>query len=54
MNKRHPNFKNEDGAWYLVHCFKCKLENYAVAVASGVCAWCGDNLNKKDGDKKNG
>lgn len=26
---------------YLVRCFKCGRENYAPAVASGQCAWCG-------------
>jgi len=25
----------------LIHCPKCKRENYAIAVASGTCVWCG-------------
>lgn len=29
------------GRTYLVRCPKCKRENYAMAVSSGVCAWCG-------------
>jgi len=25
----------------MTRCPKCKKENYAAAVSSGVCAWCG-------------
>jgi ribosomal protein L37E len=28
-------------------CFKCGKENYAPAVATGSCAWCGHDANKK-------
>jgi ribosomal protein L37E len=28
-------------------CFACGKENYAMAVSSGTCAWCGHNPNKK-------
>lgn len=36
----------DKSAWYLLSCFKCEpsgrgRENYAIAVASGTCAWCG-------------
>ena len=34
------NFR-EDGKAYVVRCPACKRENYAMAVASGICAWCG-------------
>lgn len=37
---RTPNFRAK-GKLYLVRCFSCNRENYAPAVASGVCAWCG-------------
>lgn len=38
----HPaNFRDKDGRPYLVRCPVCHLENYALAVADGVCAWCG-------------
>ena len=41
---KHPNFR-EDGKLYLVRCFACGgkygKENYAMAVSSGQCAWCG-------------
>jgi ribosomal protein L37E len=31
---------------YLVRCFKCGKENYAPAVATGKCSWCGFDANK--------
>lgn len=41
---RPPNFR-KDGELYLVRCYACGgkhgRENYAMAVASGQCAWCG-------------
>jgi ribosomal protein L37E len=42
------NFK-VDGKTYLVRCPKCGRENWAPAVASGVCAWCGYDANKGQG-----
>lgn len=46
MNDRQPNFRDESGQLYLVRCFSCAdgvrgRENWAMAVASGTCAWCG-------------
>jgi len=42
---RPPNFRDKDGQLFLVRCFACceksGTENYAPAVASGSCAWCG-------------
>lgn len=29
------------GKLYLTRCPKCDRENYAMAVSSGQCAWCG-------------
>lgn len=43
---KDKNFKH-GGKWYMVYCPKCDLENYAPAVASGTCAWCGLNLNEE-------
>ena len=45
-NYHHPNFINKDRKLYLVRCFMCGdlergRENWAPAVASGQCAWCG-------------
>lgn len=41
---RPPNWR-EDGQLYLVRCFACDKErgkeNWAMAVSSGICAWCG-------------
>ncbi len=41
---RPPNFR-DDGQLFLVRCFACApehgRENWAPAVASGTCAWCG-------------
>ena len=30
-----------NGTILLIRCPKCKRENYALAVADGVCCWCG-------------
>lgn len=42
---RPPNFRNNDGQLYLKRCFACEpdcgRENWAMAVASGQCCWCG-------------
>jgi hypothetical protein len=42
---RNPNFRDKEGKLFLVRCFACEpergRENYAPAVASGTCAWCG-------------
>lgn len=39
------NFRDADGQLYLVRCYNCGgirgKENYAMAVSSGTCAWCG-------------
>ena len=34
------NFR-EGGRLFLVRCPRCGIENHAMAVASGQCAWCG-------------
>ena len=42
--ERAPNFRSGDRL-YLVRCFVCDptrgRENWAMNVASGICAWCG-------------
>jgi hypothetical protein len=44
-NERDPNFRDDEGKLFLVRCFVCDKkhgeENYAMAVSSGICAWCG-------------
>lgn len=41
-------FQVDDGMVYMVRCFECGKENWAPAVASGRCAWCGHNANLDD------
>lgn len=33
---------------FMGRCPKCKTENWAMAVASGQCAWCGYKATKED------
>lgn len=42
--------KLEDGRKLIcmIRCFECGRENYAPAVATGWCAWCGHNPNPAD------
>ena len=35
----------------LIRCPKCKKENYAPNVASGICTWCYFDINKKEEKK---
>ena len=36
------NFVSKEGdKFYMVRCPVCNRENYALAVSSGQCAWCG-------------
>lgn len=35
---------------FLVRCPKCKRENWALSVSSGICAWCGYNANTEGVD----
>lgn len=39
-----PNFIS-NGKVFLVRCPECKKENWAMAVADGVCVWCGFDGN---------
>lgn len=38
-------YEDEDGVG-LIKCPKCKRENWAMAVSSGQCCWCGYDVNK--------
>jgi len=50
--ERSPNFRDEHGRLFLVRCFQCDpdrgRENWAPAVASGQCAWCGWTEKRED------
>lgn len=37
----------KDGRFHIMRCPRCHLENYAMQVSEGSCAWCGFSLNKK-------
>lgn len=50
--KLSENF-TADGHVYLVRCPECHKENWAPSVASGVCAWCGYDANRKEKNDKN-
>jgi len=50
VNDRPPNFRSEDGRLYLVRCFSCGAENYAPAVSSGRCAFCGWKAAEEEAD----
>ncbi len=41
-----PNFCDKDGNAYLVRCTQCSEENYTINVPTGICTWCGWDLNK--------
>jgi len=55
------NFRGKNGKLYLVRCYACGdkdgrgRENWAPAVASGTCAWCGwsgEEKGAKCGEKE--
>jgi hypothetical protein len=48
-----PNFIDSTGQLYLVRCMRCTNENYAPAVGTGVCVWCGWKVEDGEtGDEK--
>ena len=51
INGKHIGFKSGDRL-FLQHCPKCNMENYAMAVSSGECAWCGHKPEIKDVETK--
>lgn len=48
------NFRDKKGNLFLIRCYACGgehgKENYAMAVASGQCAWCGWKEDKDERD----
>jgi len=36
------------GRIFMVRCAKCDMENWAMAVASGQCCWCGYEAKEED------
>lgn len=43
-------YRKDDGKYGMIRCIKCGLENYALMVTTGICAWCGYDVNE---EKKN-
>ena len=45
INDRCPNFRDERDRLFLIRCFACEpqrgVDNWAMAVSSGACAFCG-------------
>ena len=45
INDQHPNRRQANGTLLLIRCYACGgergTENYAPAVLTGQCAWCG-------------
>ena len=52
MTVRNEDIQRGEGHGYrhnkiicMIKCFECGKENWAMAVATGQCAWCGYNPN---------
>lgn len=39
------DYHHSSNKYFLIICPKCKRENYAINVASGICTWCLYNAN---------
>ena len=48
----NENFYDKNGKFFMVYCPKCRLENHAMCVSSGICAWCGFVVPRKETKKK--
>lgn len=47
-DNRGFSFKGDNQRWYLVRCHNCKMENWAPAIATGICCWCGYDDNQRE------
>jgi len=45
-------FISKDGKICMTRCFECGRENYAAAVTSGCCVWCGHDANEDTSKKE--
>lgn len=41
-------YKDKSGKICMIRCFSCGRENYALAVATGCCAFCGHDANAEE------
>lgn len=48
VSRRGYVWRASDGKLFMQHCPECRLENWAMAVASGECAWCGYKAKEED------
>lgn len=44
----YANFKLDCGRRALVKCESCNSENYTPNVLTGICTWCGYDINKPE------
>ncbi len=44
------NFRDQEGYAFVRRCPACRLENWAPAVATGKCNWCGWKDRKRRGE----
>jgi len=56
IQDKGANFRDKEGNLFLVRCYVCGgehgKENYAPAVATGCCAWCGWEECKEERNEK--
>ena len=45
--KQGSGYQSKNGLIYMIRCFECGTKNYAMAVSSGYCAWCGYSPNEE-------
>ena len=43
-------YKKDNGKLGMIRCPKCGKENYALMVSTGICAWCGYDVNEEKKD----
>lgn len=57
IGKGH-GYRDETGKLCMVRCFDCGMENWAMAVSTGFCAFCGFEATQEnvaiDPDRKSG
>ncbi len=43
-------YRDDQGRVCMLRCFMCGRENYAMAVSTGGCAWCGYQANAREAE----
>ena len=46
MTRKGNVWRAEDGRLFMQRCPRCDKENYAMAVSSGTCCWCGETARE--------